>query len=64
MGSSVAVLAPVSRATVSAIAGLTSSSVKIVVMLLALHQRADVGELAGVGSFVGSMPAIGTCVSR
>ena len=37
--------APVSRATVSAIAGLTSSSVKIVVMSSRLHQVADVGEL-------------------
>ena len=45
MGSSVAVRAPVSRATVSAIAGLTSSSVKIVVMPSRFTRCADVGEL-------------------
>ena len=57
-------MAPVSVATVSAIAGLTSSSVKMVVMPSRFTSSLMSASCDGVGSFVGSMPAIGTCVSR
>ena len=63
IGSSTAVRAPVSRATVSATRGETSVSKKIVVAPLSRTRRTAASSLRGVGSASGETPANGTCTS-